>query len=1761
MSNFLTGVADWIINKFSSYKVTKKTSAVFKFSSDTKVQKINKNKRLSEIAKRNFSNLHSNRRNIQSHINVGKYSKDKLLNDGLVSWLPLRLKNSDDEDYVFLTNKGLPIKAIADNNEDSTSFLKHSSLGVEKLTKVTLKLNNVAYGPQSKEENIPEEKLDTKKSDSESYPSTKLNCDCCSCLKKFTFGAGYTDSVKLTHLIICNKALQDKNNLEKQEVSIAREDLNDIKNAFTSKLNLASLTDSTQTSDISLKKLNLHNDKTNAVSIDEPPKNDNHLLGEVDNKLDFSNLIYDPLSQKKSSEKIVSSSDPEKIQTTNKTDDTCTKKIEILSSNSFGLDTSLKQNKLNSAIEQPNTFNITIDSNLKQKDSLISNSFSHDTLSGQIKSSLGDGNSQAVNKTADKDKIEQLDVSFDSFDHNKLLEKNKLNLSSEKFQTINEAADKDKKQNLELSFTSFNCKKSAEQNIFELDNDSSKPINDTTDKDEKNKLDFSFDSFDHNKFMEQYKSKLGTEKSQQTSQTAKHDTKLKDNLEFGLLGQNLTSNIGMTWNNDKSFEGNPALKFSFPDIGKLNFGDTTGEFKKYMPSTIYNNDTLKITNFNNSKHETDVVHDSLETEKVYSTASDFNNNAGGHNGFHKFQSSFNELNTLDVLNNNSFSINNNIAANSLTNTAINSSDQNENNKNNENASYLPPKPSESLISPIIPSMFNEPLGIDFQSNAFGINLTKPQLANKSHPKTNRSADHEYDCAEKLLQTAYSTKEDDIDLSKVYSSALFNTKPDFENTIESRSFTQNSENDQINKSAELKQDYLTQFASGFPKMNFATSDVPSILSTTVNTMFSNELSSNLNSFGTKLELNEASQKLFSGNRSSLNQKSGNFPELSLGKNKLDFFPSNATQNNDLEKTQNEESTDIDFTSVSQTDKTSQNCFNDNTGSVNNETTKKKPIMIKRIELASAIKIRNCEDIKIKEPSFIEDNSNSSVDKTLTDLSGSGNGSIPNHKSESNNEYDNEKQIKASNDFNIPKKDEIDDEKDETNVDIKFGSDELASPENSTILNSLAPIPEKSNVESIKSDDVQNTRTTIQNRGKSNYVSSSDERRPLCVNPKTAIHVLNDDKRSAHKRALMYETKKPSEYSSGFFKSVKGEQGNDSQCENVPSEYCSDSEPRRKRSLSNDRVDFEARYESILSGSCSDRNDFEKATLLRKNIKDILKFESAVKKAKKKIEFDSESPLLKTKKNNEEEFKTIWSQDEKNDTNSDEKFDTVLTQNDSNIEEQEQSSPKTSVSAFENVQTPLSNASGTPITKTLREVASDVDVYQANRDLALSNITFGNSPNDYNDFNFVPNEKAAMEVFNLNNIQPLGSLDQNLYDNNAEIPMHKMKRRANPVPHSQPEMPINYNNFSQTEIDQTKSEPLLQPTLFSKFANDKSYFTPPKKTSDGSETCAFRSPNAVSGFITTYSGFEAKNSWDVFCHTHEPLLDFTPPAPEAVGTISFTSGTTGDPKGVLLTESAFAAQVLAVHIYQNSVNTFYLIPDFCYFSYLPLSHIFERIMLLICISFGMRIALVSGKVDRLASDTQIAKPHLLCVVPRLLSTLYNKVEGMVETKGWVSKKLFYKALDIKIKRFRETGAFEHFLWDKIVFKKIRDVLGGQLKYMLSGGALLERDLQEKIACLFSIPVMQGYGSTETFGTTFCSISKDNNYGQVGGPLSVTEVKLVSVPDLEIQVNDEIMKGEAYIRGPPLFVGYFRNPKATKEAIKDDLYCKLILLIVRI
>ncbi|XP_075591177.1 fatty acyl-CoA synthetase A-like [Dermatophagoides farinae] len=283
----------------------------------------------------------------------------------------------------------------------------------------------------------------------------------------------------------------------------------------------------------------------------------------------------------------------------------------------------------------------------------------------------------------------------------------------------------------------------------------------------------------------------------------------------------------------------------------------------------------------------------------------------------------------------------------------------------------------------------------------------------------------------------------------------------------------------------------------------------------------------------------------------------------------------------------------------------------------------------------------------------------------------------------------------------------------------------------------------------------------------------------------------------------------------------------------------------------------------------------------------------------------------------------------------------------------------------------------------------------------------------------------------------------------------------------------------------------------------------------------------------------------------LLDFTPPAPEAVGTISFTSGTTGDPKGVILTESAFAAQVLAVHIHQNSVNTFYLIPDFCYFSYLPLSHIFERIMLLICISFGMRIALISGKVDRLASDTQIAKPHLLCVVPRLLSTLYNKIEGMVETKDWVVRKLFYQALDTKIKRFRKTGAFEHFLWDKTMFKKIRDVLGGQLKYMLCGGALLERELQEKIACLFSIPVMQGYGSTETFGTTFCSISKDNNYGQVGGPLSVTEVKLVSVPDLEIQVNDEVMKGEAYIRGPLLFVGYFRNPKATKEAIKDGWY----------
>lgn len=152
------------------------------------------------------------------------------------------------------------------------------------------------------------------------------------------------------------------------------------------------------------------------------------------------------------------------------------------------------------------------------------------------------------------------------------------------------------------------------------------------------------------------------------------------------------------------------------------------------------------------------------------------------------------------------------------------------------------------------------------------------------------------------------------------------------------------------------------------------------------------------------------------------------------------------------------------------------------------------------------------------------------------------------------------------------------------------------------------------------------------------------------------------------------------------------------------------------------------------------------------------------------------------------------------------------------------------------------------------------------------------------------------------------------------------------------------------------------------------------------------------------------------------------------------------------------------------------------------------------------------------------------------------------------LFDSALKTKLKQATTSGNFHHFFWDCLIFKKIKKLLGGRVKLMVSGGAPLSGEVKNMLRVCFSCPVIEAYGQTECSGA--CCIEKQGDpfVGSVGGPLSCSDIKVMEVPDLDYFPGDviegiQMPRGEVCIKGPIVFKGYYKNPAATADAIDSD------------
>ncbi|KAL5786612.1 hypothetical protein ACOSQ2_009004 [Xanthoceras sorbifolium] len=278
-------------------------------------------------------------------------------------------------------------------------------------------------------------------------------------------------------------------------------------------------------------------------------------------------------------------------------------------------------------------------------------------------------------------------------------------------------------------------------------------------------------------------------------------------------------------------------------------------------------------------------------------------------------------------------------------------------------------------------------------------------------------------------------------------------------------------------------------------------------------------------------------------------------------------------------------------------------------------------------------------------------------------------------------------------------------------------------------------------------------------------------------------------------------------------------------------------------------------------------------------------------------------------------------------------------------------------------------------------------------------------------------------------------------------------------------------------------------------------------------------------------------------HSSLQPFCPPKPEDIATICYTSGTTGTPKGVVLTHGNLISSVAGFSV----KNKFY--PSDIYLSYLPLAHIYERTNQIVIAYYGVAVGFYQGDNLKLMDDLAALKPTIFCSVPRLYNRIYAVITNAVKASGTLRLKLFTAAYNSK-KQAIMKGQNPSVMWDRLVFNKMKEKLGGQVRFMASAASPLSPDVMEFLKVCFGCRIMEGYGLTETSGMTSGIDEGDNLTGHVGSPNPACEVKLMDVPEMNYTSEDQpYPRGEICVRGPIVFQGYYKDEVHTREVFDDD------------
>uniref|UniRef100_A0A3Q0SXS3 Long-chain-fatty-acid--CoA ligase n=1 Tax=Amphilophus citrinellus TaxID=61819 RepID=A0A3Q0SXS3_AMPCI len=270
---------------------------------------------------------------------------------------------------------------------------------------------------------------------------------------------------------------------------------------------------------------------------------------------------------------------------------------------------------------------------------------------------------------------------------------------------------------------------------------------------------------------------------------------------------------------------------------------------------------------------------------------------------------------------------------------------------------------------------------------------------------------------------------------------------------------------------------------------------------------------------------------------------------------------------------------------------------------------------------------------------------------------------------------------------------------------------------------------------------------------------------------------------------------------------------------------------------------------------------------------------------------------------------------------------------------------------------------------------------------------------------------------------------------------------------------------------------------------------------------------------------------------------PPQPEDMAVICFTSGTTGKPKGAMLTHGNIVSNCSSViKITETSCP---VRPSDVHLSYLPLAHMFERVVQGVMLLHGARIGYFQGDIRRLSDDLKALKPTVFPVVPRLLNRMYDKIFGYANSpwKRWLLGFAFRRKHSELMKGIIRRDS----IWDQLIFHKVQDSLGGRVRLMITGAAPISPVVFSFLRVALGCQFYEGYGQTECTAGCTVTLPGDWTAGHVGPPLPCNTIKLVDVPEMNyLAVNGE---GEVCVKGANVFQGYLNDPERTAETIDAD------------